>query len=371
MGKRGCEVPLFVFNHLYTPLPMIRPLTSLRLLFALMVFASHCNIISDQFDIPLLTEGYVGVSFFFVLSGFIIAYSYDERFASGSVTKREFWTARVARIYPLHLLMLMVAATLGTYSLSNGLGQWLTHFIPNSVLCQAYVPSADYYFSFNSPSWSLCCEQLFYLAFPLLASLLRRPRHLTIAFILSAIAVVVGMHFTPEPWAKDVWYVNPIARFPDFLLGMWIYQLASREQNTSLTRSQATWQECGAVTLFVLFYTLSVHVPQVYRYSCYYWLPIALVIYIFSLQRGWLSQFLSCRLLVWGGEVSFGFYLIHHMLFRLYVEAQHHLQFSLSPYIAILALLLLTLLLSGVSYRYFEQPANKFVKRLAFLSDIK
>ena len=52
------------------------------------------------------------------------------------------------------------------------------------------------------------------------------------------------------------------------------------------------------------------------------------------------------------------------MLFRLYVEAQHFLQFSLSPYIAVLALLLLTLLLSGISYRYFEQPANKLVKSL-------
>lgn len=350
---------------------MIRPLTSLRLLFALMVFASHCNIISDRFDLPILTEGYVGVSFFFVLSGFIIAYSYDERFAMGAVTKWSFWVARVARIYPLHLLMLMVAAALGTYSLSNGVGQWLAHFVPNLVLCQAYVPSPDYYFSFNSPSWSLCCEQLFYLAFPLLALLLRRPRCLAMTFILSAIAVVVGMYLTPEPLVKDVWYVNPIARFPDFLLGMWVYQIASREQGTPLSRSQATWGECGAVALFVLFYTLSVYVPQVYRYSCYYWLPIALVIYVFSLQRGRLSQLFSCRLLVWGGEVSFGFYLIHHMLFRLYVEAQHYFHISLSPYVAVLVLLLLTLLLSGISYRYFEQPANKLVKRIAFLCKIK
>ena len=349
--------------HSQTHTSMIRPLTSLRLLFALMVFASHCNIISDTFDTPLLTEGYVGVSFFFVLSGFIIAYSYDKRFASGTISKSSFWVARVARIYPLHIVMLMVAALLGTYSLSNGWGAWLAHFVPNLVLCQAYIPSADYYFAFNSPSWSLCCEQFFYLLFPLLVPLLHRPRSLRRLFALSAIVVVIGMYLTPEASARDIWYVNPLARFPDFLLGMWVYQIASREQSTPLSRSQATWSECGAVALFVLFYTLSVHVPQVYRYSCYYWLPIAWVIYIFSLQRGRLSQLLSCPPLVWGGEISFGFYLIHQLLLRLYIEAERYLHLSLSPYIAVGALLLLTLLLSALSYRYFEQPANRLVKR--------
>ena len=341
---------------------MIRPLTSLRLLFALMVFASHCNILSPRFDVPLLTEGYVGVSFFFVLSGFIIAYSYDERFASGTTDKRTFWVARVARIYPLHLLMLLVAAALGTYSLSQGWGPWLAHFVPNLTLCQGYIPAADYYFSFNSPSWSLCCEQLFYLLFPLAAPLLRCPRVLWRLFALSAVLVVAGMYVTPEAWARDIWYINPIARFPDFLLGMLVYTIYTCKHDAKPRR--ATWHELLAVLLFMLFYLLAPHVPQVYRYSCYYWLPVALVIYVFAHQRGRLSQLLSHPLLVWGGEVSFGFYLIHHMLFRLYVEAERYLHLTLSPHVAVGGLLFLTLLFSGVSYRYFEQPANRLMKRM-------
>lgn len=88
------------FSYLYIPITnyqkrkMIKSLTSLRMLFALMVFVSHCNIVSGVFDVHLMTEGYVGVSFFYVLSGFIIAYSYDKRFQLGTVTKREFWVAR-------------------------------------------------------------------------------------------------------------------------------------------------------------------------------------------------------------------------------------------------------------------------------------
>ena len=343
---------------------MIKPLTSLRMLFALMVFVSHCNIVSGVFDMHLMSEGYVGVSFFFVLSGFIIAYSYDGRFASGTVTKRNFWVARVARIYPLHWGMLLVAAALGTYTLSNGWGDWLRHFVLNATLCQAYVPEGGYYFSFNSPSWSLCCEQLFYLSFPFLTPLLRKPRRLVILFALSAVAVVVGMSLTSDALAKDIWYVNPIARFPDFLLGMLVYSAWQCKGRVAPSRSSATWSEVGAVVLFVAFYALSVYVPQVYRYSCWYWVPVACVIYVFSRQRGALSRVLSWRPLVWCGEVSFGFYLIHHLLFRLYVEAERHLALSLSPYVAVGTVFVATMVLSAASFYMFEQPMNKLLKRL-------
>jgi len=344
----------------------IHPLTSLRLLFALMVFASHCNIVSDSFDIPILTEGYVGVSFFFVLSGFIISYSYDERFLQRSVTAYDFFTARVARIYPLHWLMLLITVALGTYTLDNGLADWMRHFVANLLLCQAYVPDAGYYFSFNSPSWSLCCEQLFYLCFPLMTLLLRHPRRLQLLFVLCAIAVVTGMHLTPTDMAKGIWYVNPLARFPDFILGMMVY-MYYRKERTSGTHSHRhdTLFEFAAILLFVVFYAASPHIPQVYRYSCYYWLPIAGIIYVFARQGGMVSRWLSTRWLTLGGEVSFGFYLIHHLLFRLYVEAERYFHLSLSPLLAVLLILFLTLLLSVMSFYLFERPMNKQVKRIA------
>lgn len=361
---------------------MIRPLTSLRLVFALMVFASHCNIVSSTFDIPLLTEGYVGVSFFFVLSGFIISYSYDSRFSAAEVGKpalamarRKFWVARIARIYPLHWLMLFIAAAIGTYTLANGWGDWARHFVPNLLLCQGYIPDGEYYFSFNSPSWSLCCEQLFYILFPLIVPLLHRPHQLYSLFALCTVLVIGGMWFTPAEMMKNIWYVNPLARFPDFLLGMVVYVIFKSSDSAQWRKAtdtapvassfrMATLKEVAAVALFIGFYLLSVHVPQVYRYSCYYWLPVALVIFTFARQGGILSRILSSRPLVWGGEISFGFYLIHHLLFRLFTEAERHLQFTLSPYIAILLLLAMTIIISGASYRWFEQPVGKWIKRL-------
>ena len=94
---------------------MINTLTSLRIFFALMVFGAHCYVLDTSFDAHFFKEGFVGVSFFFVLSGFIIAYNYQEKLLTKATTKRTFWVARIARIYPLHLLTLLIAACIGGY----------------------------------------------------------------------------------------------------------------------------------------------------------------------------------------------------------------------------------------------------------------
>lgn len=343
---------------------MIHSLTSLRLVFALMVFASHCNMISSCFDIPILTEGYVGVSFFFVLSGFVISYSYDERFRQRMVSAKEFWVARIARIYPLHVIMLLVAAALGTCTLAYGFFYWIRHFVANLFLCQAYIPNSDYYFSFNSPSWSLCCEQLFYFCFPFLVPLLHHQRRLCLVFAVCAVMVIVGMGLTPGDLDKGIWYVNPLTRFPDFLLGMIVYVCYRRCASLSCNKWLGTCMELMAVVLFLAFYIFSPAVSQVHRYSCYYWIPIAGIIFAFSLQRGFFSRLLSCRLLVLGGEISFGFYMIHHMLIRVYLETEHLLPFTASPYMVVLLLLITTILLSAISYYCFEKPMNRLVKAI-------
>ena len=78
---------------------MINTLTSLRILFALMVFGAHCYVLDPSFDAHFFKEGFVGVSFFFILSGFIIAYNYQKKLLEKTTTKRTFWIARIAVSY--------------------------------------------------------------------------------------------------------------------------------------------------------------------------------------------------------------------------------------------------------------------------------
>ena len=109
---------------------MINTLTSLRFIFAMMVFGAHCYVIDNHFDIHFFKEGFVGVSFFFMLSGFIIAYNYQKKFSENKITKRTFWVVRIARIYPLHWLTLLIAVALcnsiGNYRLVQAFPR-LTH----------------------------------------------------------------------------------------------------------------------------------------------------------------------------------------------------------------------------------------------------
>ena len=100
-------------------------------------------------------------SAFFILSGFIIAYNYEEKLLEKITTKRTFWVARIACIYPLHLLTLLIAACIGGYVQYNDTTDWIKHFAASTFLLQPFFPSADYFFSFNSPSWSWAANSYF------------------------------------------------------------------------------------------------------------------------------------------------------------------------------------------------------------------
>lgn len=343
---------------------MINTLTSLRFIFALMVFLAHCYIIDDFFDIHFFKEGFVGVSFFFVLSGFIIAYNYQKRLSESKITKRAFWVARIARVYPLHLLTLFIAAILGNYVIASGGIDWIEHFVASLTLTNAYIPKSDYFFSFNSPSWSLCCEQLFYICFPFLIPITENHKKLLCVFFVSAVLVVVGMYFTPENDIKGFWYVNPITRLPDFIVGMLLFQFYNHLKNKNISYYQGSIIEVLSIALFLAFYFYAAEIPKVYRYSCYYWLPVAVLLISFSLQKGILSCLLSNRFLVIGGEISYSFYLIHLLILQSYAKWQEGSDLYIAWYIAVPILFCIIVLLSLLSYYYFEKPMNKRVKSL-------
>lgn len=344
---------------------MIHTLTSLRLFFALMVFGAHCYVVDPFFTTHAFKEGFVGVSFFFVLSGFIIAYNYQKRIEKKTVTKRQFWTARIARIYPLHLLTLAAIALVGNYIAPMGWTEGVKHFLPALFLLHPFISKMDYFFYFNSPSWSLGCEQLFYFLFPFLAVMFYKRQRLPVVLLVCAVIMVIGMWLTDEAHIRAYWYVNPLTRFPDFLVGMLLYHIYERCHNKELSFGKASFLEIGAVCVFMVFYLFSEDAaPKVFRYSCYYWLPISLVLLIFSLQKGFISRMLSNKYLIIGGNISYSFYLLHLWIIFAYVELSQVYDWHVSPYISIPAIFISTIGMSLLSYYYFEKPANRFVKRI-------
>ena len=172
------------------------------------------------------------------------------------------------------------------------------------------------------------------------------------------------MYFTPESDIKGYWYVNQIDRFPDFIVGMLLFQLYDRLKNKNITSFQGSIIEIISIVLFWVFYLYAAEVPKVYRYSCYYWLPIAFILISFSLQKGWVSRLLSNRILVIGGEISFSFYLIHLFVLLSYAEWQKANNFHIVWYVSIPILFCVIVSLSLLSYYYFEKPMNRRIRAL-------
>ena len=176
---------------------MIKPLTSLRFLFAFMVVASHLsflnksesNVLRQIYD-SVFHEGYIGVSFFFILSGFILAYNYQDGIQKNQKSKRTFYQARFARIFPLHILTLIISIPL-TYSVFiKDKSLWFSQALTNLTLTQSYIPIKSIYFSFNAPSWSISNEMFFYLVFPFLILLIPKIRNYKNTFIFSIITII-------------------------------------------------------------------------------------------------------------------------------------------------------------------------------------
>ena len=146
----------------------LHALTGLRWIAAFAVFLHH---LQRPFGVPYLNWwlGSLAVSFFFVLSGFILTYVYAERMANKTVTVRKFLFTRWARIWPLHLACLVIFVTV--FSSWNAiLGSWdhTPRFLTNLTMLQSWVPDPGWYFGFNGVSWSISTEFFFYLAFPFL-----------------------------------------------------------------------------------------------------------------------------------------------------------------------------------------------------------
>src|SRR5207249_3735398 len=187
----------------------LNALTGLRFVAAAMIVVHHSR---GFFQIPLPHYALDhGVSFFFVLSGFIIAYAYPKLDNKHDVF--DFYVARIARIWPAHFATLLLVLPLLQTPIN------LT-FVANAFLLHSWVPSKPWYFSYNHPSWSISTELFFYAVFPIL--IFQWNRSWWWKWIASGILIIWLIWFgemlhlpaesqNNEPSMHGLLYVSPLA----------------------------------------------------------------------------------------------------------------------------------------------------------------
>ena len=352
---------------------MIKPLTSLRFFFALLVFFSHIHLFGvDRPNLERLNdlyfhEGHIGVTFFYVLSGFILTHNYQQKFITSAISKKSFWISRFSRIYPLHFITLILALPITLNGFRRDTAYWFLKVVLNGTLIQSWFPFQDIYWSFNAPSWSISAELFFYLMFPFLVLYFQKLKYFTFLFFILIFALLYFISISSISTIEDIVNVNPLVRLLDFSLGILLYRLYSSNRflNFFSTFKRATIIEFSVIVVLVLSFIYHTHIPIGYRYSVYYWIPICLLLFTFSYQNGFFSLLLSFKFMIKLGEISFSFYLIHMIVaryFKLFLEDVYLFKNDLVLTVTIFTV---SIILSYFSHYYFEKYAMKSIRKFS------
>ncbi len=192
---------------------------------------------------PVVDNGYTSVSFFLLLSGFILAYNYSDRARRGELVRRRFWIARFSRLYPVYWLGLLVSlVALHDEWLVRTHREFLAGVAATPLLVQGWSPNLATFW--NTPAWTMGTEAFFYILFPFLARW-RRPRTNAGTVGLLGFWWVCGLAFPlAYMWANpdgdpnpgrytDGWWLralkfSPPPHLPSFLFGMTLADLDAR-----------------------------------------------------------------------------------------------------------------------------------------------
>jgi peptidoglycan/LPS O-acetylase OafA/YrhL len=345
---------------------MINSLTSLRFFAALMIYCSHLYVLSladNRFVVALYKEvfyeGYLAVTFFFMLSGFVLTYGYKERFLSGAVAKKYFYISRLARIYPLHFLTLLLAFPLWYSFFAEHVQKALVFLGCNLLLMQSFIPMQQCYYFLNEPAWALSNEIFFYGCFPLLISTVTRMSLKCISGLVLLLALCVGLLAV---WLHNhtwLFYINPLFRIYDFFVGIVLANifLNTKDLFAKIGNGWFTCIEVFAVGMFASFFAVHRYVPENLRSDLYYVLPIAFIIFVFAFERGFFSKAIASKGFVLLGRLSFAFYMLH-------LTVMHYVgRYIGGIYAVAIGSFFITLMLSIPVYFFYEQPLNRILLR--------
>jgi peptidoglycan/LPS O-acetylase OafA/YrhL len=306
--------------------PRIQALTGLRAIAAIMVFLYH-NRKYWREDIPdflllFLNECQAGVSIFFVLSGFLIAYTYKNKPLDSKKEYLKYLLVRLIRIFPVYLVILTLMycdngfantkETLLTYTLLHGL-------------------SDKFNLSGIPQSWSLTVELCFYTLAPFIYGWVKKNLPTTILYLLLILllAFFAGygwywLNGNPDRFLYP-WFFILNASFPgrivEFLAGVLLahYLLTNATTIPTGFRHKTV---AGGIALIVIMYGISLLEPTIYTHgtdtiagllirNLLFPFAVAFILYGLISERTWIQRFLSTKMLVLMGNASFIFYLVH------------------------------------------------------------
>ena len=345
-------------------------LTGARWLFASFVFVYHNRKYwrkdLNKYALQFINEMHIGVSLFFVLSGFLIAYKYNDPQNRQHFKYGRYIGLRLARIVPLYWLLLLVSyidwgfpknyQTIITFSFVHGFSD--IHNLDG--IAQA---------------WSLSVELTFYILAPLIFVLWNKNAFRTILFLLIGFAIVlsIGHAWHKINGNKDE-YFYPFSfvlhstffgRFPEFLAGIYLAGIFHKEYPDPFERIKYKTYT-GLAGMMISLFVISFFQPDIFHHGFdttigsvlqYTLIPLFAIIWMYGLatEQTLMSKIFASRPMILLGNASFAFYLVHISYVNLRVQGWH-----LFPDRNFILLWVISIIL----YLLFEKPVNDLFRKI-------
>lgn len=351
-------------------------LTSIRFVFAFMVvgthFAGQRPLDSWAWVGPL---GNVAVSWFFVLSGFILTYNFSK--LSGIRENSRFLVSRFWRLFPVQIVTIVMS--LAMFSSSRHLAETQPYYLLRSLtLTHTWDASPFAGQAFNVPAWSISHEWFFYLMFPLILALGAK---WGIAMVAACTALAYGWATARgcfqdaaafelpgdsySPTCISILFYWPVGRLWEFALGM---ALCGARGWISKERNEPLIQTCLIAVVVPLFiaqaiFRISYSEPYFTILFGLWELNVLLgaaLIFALSLS-GPATGLLSRKALVLAGEISFSIYMVHMLIIRASMDWKIGSDWpAMAHFIGISSL---TIAISALIYLAIEKPSRAWLKQ--------
>jgi peptidoglycan/LPS O-acetylase OafA/YrhL len=305
---------------------------------------------------PFYEHGWLGVQAFWALSGFIFFWKYAQPVASGQVDALRFAWLRFSRLYPLHLLtLLMVLPLIAWYRHQTGRDYVyahndLEHFVLQLFMASDWAGRNEW--SFNGPIWSISIEVLAYAVFFLL-SRLGWVRPWQVLGVIAAMGAVYGLKLSAHPLVLCLFF---------FYLGGLTHAAWAWQQRTSAPLRRAAAALCGLLLAATTALTAAGALRPMFYVAALAPLAMLALLHLVQPASPWVTRHLTTL-----GHTTYASYLLHFPLQLLVANLSGadpsrlplHSPWWLTGY------LVLTFGLAALTYRHVEAPAQAWLRRLS------
>ena len=344
-------------------------LTGLRWWAAFAVFAHHMSNIAPLPGDYALSYGSYGVTFFFVLSGFVLTWS-----ARPSVKTSTFYWRRFARIYPSHFIALLLAIPV-FYSFSPAADEWWVKPVNvgilalSFVLLQGWSRDATILFSGNPAAWTLTCEAFFYALHPAINRVFGKLRVKGSLLVVGGVIAAAflyrfGVMIAPGSWLAAA--PLPVVRLSEFVIGIGIARAMLAGWKV---RIAPVWCYVGVVALVGwLAYSIRLSgntVVDFFHATANEWIIVAFAVTIAAVAWSDLTgkrSIMRWRPFVLLGEWSYAFYLVHATVIYALLAVVGQQPKGWSNVLWYVGLLVITVAAAAALHYLVEKPCERFLR---------